>query len=89
MKAVTVRAHGRVQGVCYRASARREAARLGLAGWVRNMSDGTVTMLLQGDAGAIEAMLAWCRVGPPGAEVAWLDCEDVETDDTLSGFDVR
>jgi acylphosphatase len=89
VKAVEVRVHGRVQGVLFRASTRIEAQRLGLTGWVRNRSDGTVQARLQGDPAAVEAMVAWCRIGPPGAEVTRLDVEDAEADDTLSEFRIR
>ncbi|MGH2617513.1 MAG: acylphosphatase [Thermomicrobiales bacterium] len=66
---VIARVTGRVQGVFYRASARREAQRLGLSGWARNEPDGSVLIDVEGDAGAIETFLAWCAVGPPGAKV--------------------
>jgi acylphosphatase len=89
VKAVEVRVHGRVQGVLFRASTRIEAQRLGLTGWVRNRSDGTVQARLQGDPGAVEAMVAWCRCGPPGADVTRLDLEDAEVDGTLSDFRIR
>ncbi|MBI4701554.1 MAG: acylphosphatase [Deltaproteobacteria bacterium] len=71
---------GRVQGVWYRASARSEAERLGLSGWVRNAPDGSVEAFLEGERDAIERMLAWCRQGPPLAavervEVTWTEPE--------------
>lgn len=89
MKTVRVRVHGRVQGVWYRGTARTEAQRLDLSGWVRNRADGTVELLLQGAAAAVEAMLAWCRVGPSGADVTRLDVEDAGRDDTLADFQIR
>jgi protein-L-isoaspartate(D-aspartate) O-methyltransferase len=89
MKVVDVQVHGRVQGVYYRAAARAEGARLDLRGWVRNVSDGTVSLRLQGDPAAVDVMLGWCRVGPPAAQVDWLDVGDAAPDDTLSGFEVR
>ena len=66
MKSVEVRVSGMVQGVYYRASARREGALRGLRGWVRNESDGSVRLRLQGEEHAVDAMLDWCRVGPTG-----------------------
>ena len=89
MRAVRVRVHGRVQGVWFRGSTRDEARRLGLAGWVRNLEDGSVEAHVQGDPSAVEAMVAWCRVGPPLAAVTRLDVDEVDRDDTLTGFDVR
>jgi protein-L-isoaspartate(D-aspartate) O-methyltransferase len=89
MKAVTVRVSGRVQGVFYRASAAREGERLHLKGWVRNERDGSVALVLQGTPDAVNAMLAWCRVGPPAARVDRLEVGDVPADETLEGFEVR
>lgn len=89
MKSVDVRVSGRVQGVYYRATARREGALRGLRGWVRNEPDGSVRLHLEGDAGAVDAMLDWCRVGPPAAEVSRLTVEDAPADDTVHGFEVR
>jgi protein-L-isoaspartate(D-aspartate) O-methyltransferase len=88
MKAVAVRVSGSVQGVYYRASARREGERLGLHGWVSNVSGG-VALHLQGDPAAVDAMLGWCRVGPPAARVSRVEVGDAEPDESLSGFAVR
>ncbi len=68
-----VRAHliisGRVQGVCFRAEAEQEATRRGLTGWVRNTETGRVETVLEGERASVEAMIAWCRRGPPAARV--------------------
>jgi acylphosphatase len=64
-----VRVVGVVQGVWFRASTRDEARRRGLDGWVRNLPDGGVEAVFEGEEAALEGMLAWCRVGPPGARV--------------------
>ena len=64
-----VRISGRVQGVWFRASTREEARRRGLDGWVRNLPDGRVEAVFEGEEAALEGMLAWCRLGPPGARV--------------------
>ena len=89
VKAVDVRVHGAVQGVFYRRGAQSEARRLGLDGWVRNLGDGSVALHLQGESEVVDEMLGWCRVGPPGAEVGWLDVQDSIPDRSLSGFEVR
>lgn len=64
-----LRVSGRVQGVSFRAGAQREARRLGLAGFARNEADGTVAIEVEGDEPALDAFVAWCRVGPRGARV--------------------
>ena len=60
---------GRVQGVFYRASARKEAARLGLSGFVSNREDGSVYAEAEGDTEGLDRFVAWCRRGPPHARV--------------------
>jgi len=60
---------GRVQGVCFRMYTQQEAARLGVTGWVRNLPDGRVAALFEGDKRVVDNMLAWCRQGPPYAYV--------------------
>ncbi|MGZ6125704.1 MAG: acylphosphatase [Myxococcales bacterium] len=60
---------GRVQGVFYRHSAQQEAMRLGLVGEVRNLPDGSVEVIAEGPRDRLEEFVAWCRRGPPSAEV--------------------
>lgn len=60
---------GRVQNVGYRVHCAREAKRLGLAGSVRNLADGRVEVFAEGDAGAIDQLAEWCKIGSPFAEV--------------------
>ncbi len=66
-------AHGRVQGVFFRASTVEVARKLGLKGWVRNNPDGTVEAVLEGEEDKVERMLKWCREGPPLAHVTKLE----------------
>ena len=70
---MAIRAHlrieGRVQGVSFRQSTRDEADRLGVKGWVRNLPDGAVEAVLEGEPEAVEALVAWCHRGPRLAEV--------------------
>ncbi|WP_136709221.1 acylphosphatase [Agromyces sp. H66] len=70
--------HGEVQGVGFRYSARFEAARLGVAGWVRNRPDGTVEAEVEGDEASVTAMLEWLAGGPPGAVVRGTDVSEAE-----------
>jgi acylphosphatase len=67
---------GRVQGVFFRDTCRREAEARGLSGWVRNRSDGRVEALFEGPVVAVEAMVAWCRQGPPSARVDALEVDE-------------
>ena len=69
MRRVHAIVSGRVQGVSYRASTVDEARRLGLVGWVKNRSDGTVELEAEGSDDQIAALLAWCKAGPPAARV--------------------
>lgn len=77
-----VRAHatisGRVQGVFFRMETKRAADGFGVFGWVRNLRDGTVEAIFEGDQDRVDALLAWCQEGPPHAQVsdvkvAWED----------------
>lgn len=82
--------HGRVQGVFFRESTRREASALGLSGWVRNLSDGSVECVFIGARETCERVLAFVRVGPPAADVTRVDVEWEETGEKQSGtFEVR
>jgi acylphosphatase len=74
-----IRVRGLVQGVWFRASAEREAARLGLTGFARNEPDGSVTVEAEGPVPAVQAMVGWCRVGPPRADVTSVDVTPVAT----------
>ena len=60
---------GRVQGVFFRAESRRQAQQLGLDGWVRNVDDGSVELLICGGEDQVRQMLAWLQAGPTMAEV--------------------
>lgn len=75
-----LRIHGEVQGVWYRAWSAEAARRLGVRGWVRNCRDGTVEMLVHGEPGAVERMVALCREGPPAARVDRIDVEETQED---------
>ena len=69
MKRAHVRIYGRVQGVWFRANTKEMAEKLGLKGWVRNMPDGSVEAVFEGDAESIEKAIEWCHHGPSLARV--------------------
>lgn len=77
--------HGAVQGVFFRDSCRREAERLGVAGWIRNEPDGTVAGHFEGPREAVEQLVRWCHDGPPRARVQRVDTLESEPKDA-DGF---
>jgi acylphosphatase len=85
--AATVR--GLVQGVSFRAATRAQARQLGLTGWVRNHPDGSVRLEAQGPAGRVDELIAWCRQGPPMADVSGVEVADVAAVDGEPDFTVR
>ena len=88
MTRVRVQVRGRVQGVFFRAEARARAESLGVAGWIRNLPDGSVEAVFEGEDERVESMVGWCRRGPTGAEV---EAVDVEREEPVgeAGFRVR
>lgn len=69
---------GRVQGVFFRASTREQAVRLGVTGYVRNLPDGQVEVLVCGEPQAVGQLKDWLRVGPPQASVTVVACEPLD-----------
>ncbi len=80
--------HGLVQGVFFRDTTRRRAQAAGVAGWVRNRSDGTVEAVFEGEPEAVERLVRFCAHGPRGARVERMDVYD-ETPEGLSAFAIR
>ncbi|MFZ0927908.1 MAG: acylphosphatase [Syntrophobacteraceae bacterium] len=73
---------GRVQGVFFRAYTRDAAHRIGVTGWVRNLPDGRVEAVLEGEADKVEKMIEWCREGSPMSRVDRVEVlEEVYTGD--------
>jgi acylphosphatase len=79
---------GYVQGVAYRYSAIRMAKRLGLTGWVRNLPDGRVEALIEGEETHVRQMVAWCQEGPPSAVVSKVTEEYQPYTGKFRSFDV-
>jgi acylphosphatase len=80
--------HGLVQGVFFRDTTRRRAVSAGVSGWVRNRPDGAVEAVFEGEAVAVERLVAFCREGPRGARVERVEVA-VEEPEGLAGFVVR
>ncbi len=85
---VELRILGRVQGVFYRASARAQARALGLTGYARNLDDGAVEVVAEGDEESLEQFVVWCRIGPPAARVARVEVARAAATGEFAGFDV-
>lgn len=79
---------GKVQGVFFRQSAKEEADRLGLTGWVRNVPDGSVEIAAFGDEKSISQLIEWCQEGPPVASVVDLQLESIEFEEH-DGFNIK
>lgn len=82
LKHYSVTVEGIVQGVCFRYATREEALKRGLSGWVKNEPDGTVSVEVEGPVDELDSFVAWCKKGPPGAQVERLTCKE----GTLSGW---
>ena len=88
MKHYKIQVRGVVQGVFYRASARKMAETLGIAGWCRNERDGSVLIHVEGDMEKLQTFVQWCKEGPEMARVTGM--EVVEEDFTgFEGFEIR
>lgn len=79
---------GSVQGVFFRDTCRRTAEARGVAGWVRNMRDGTVEAVFEGDPESVQQLVEWAHQGPPAAVVDAVSVTEEEPEG-LSGFEVR
>ena len=76
MKRLHVIISGRVQGVFFRAYTRETAVALKLSGWVRNLHDGSVEAVFEGEDANVQKMLEWCKKGPPHAIVNKVDAAE-------------
>jgi acylphosphatase len=79
---------GRVQGVCFRQATAEQAERLDLDGWVRNLADGRVEVLFEGDEAAVAELTSWLQNGPQAAEVTALELQE-QAQQGGGGFIVR
>jgi len=72
-KCVHLIVSGIVQGVFFRANILQEAKELGINGWVKNLNDGRVEIMAEGESSLIEKLISWCKVGPPGSQIDRID----------------
>ena len=92
-KGEKIRAHifvsGKVQGVFYRENTRKKAEKLGVTGWVKNLRDGRVEAVFEGDKKKVEEMVNWARKGPIWAKVEALDVIWEDYRGEFNGFEIR
>ena len=93
MDKMKARAHvyisGYVQGVCFRAYAHDLARQIGVNGWVRNLFDGRVEAVFEGERDKVEKMINFCRCGPQGADVSDVEVKWDDYKGEFSDFDIR
>ena len=89
MKRKHVHIEGMVQGVFFRANTLRMASSLGLTGWVRNLPDGRVEAVFEGEEHILATMLEWCWQGPPFAAVRHVEVKDEPYTGDYTAFNVR
>lgn len=88
-KAAYIRVYGRVQGVFFRAFTRDWASRLGLRGYVRNMSDGSVEIVAEGSEESIKELIEKVKIGPPAASAERVEVKWQEPSNMYSGFRIE
>ncbi len=79
---------GRVQGVFFRANTEKQALSLRLTGWVKNLPDGSVETVFEGESNNAEAMLSWCRIGTPPARVDNIEYTEEKADESFGDFKI-
>ena len=85
--AVHIIVHGQVQGVFFHASAQARALELGLTGWVKNLSNSTVEVHVEGDQDALNHFIEWCQKGPSSAKVSQCNLDWI-TPQAMSNFKI-
>lgn len=89
----TTRVHviisGHVQGVFFRDRTQRQANARGVTGWVRNLPDGRVEALFEGDEAAVLQVVSWCHYGPPNAYVTDVESRSEAATGEFSSFSIR
>ena len=89
MRRVCIVVHGSVQGVLFRANAKRIALSLGLKGYAKNMPDGSVEVVAEGIEDKLKELIEFCKKGPEMAEVKKLDVKFEKAGNEFDGFEVR
>ena len=85
---VNIVVSGKVQGVCFRAATQKQAEKLGVNGWVRNLATGDVEVNALGTSSAIEELIRWCHKGPTFARVKQVQVADLPEGEEFAGFEI-
>ena len=88
IKRVNLTIRGHVQGVFFRASTRQQAQRLGLTGFVRNLNNGSVNAIAEGELENIEHFINWCKLGPDAAQVEEVIVKDEPVTESETNFSI-
>ena len=88
MKRLHLTVMGKVQGVFFRANAKKKAIELGLTGWVKNVNDD-IEIVAEGNEKRLEEFLEWCKKGPAGARVEFIQMENEKYTGECKKFEVR
>jgi acylphosphatase len=88
MKTVSLMITGTVQGVFYRASAKKVAKELHISGWIKNIKQGAVEAVVSGEDNALQQFIDWCRKGPENAEVEHVQISELPPA-KFDGFEIR
>ena len=88
METVNIKIYGQVQGVFFRRSAKEEADRLGIFGWIRNADDGSVESLVVGSKDKLDKFVKWCKKGPPLAKVENVEVDWRDSEEDFDHFDI-
>lgn len=89
MKRLHLKIYGRVQGVYFRSSAQSKARELGLSGWAKNIPDGTLETVVEGEEEMLEEYIRWCKKGPAAARVDKVEEKWDEPTGEFKGFSIK
>lgn len=88
-KTVHVYVKGKVQGVFFRATTKEQAEKRGIYGWVRNVNDGRVEAVFEGEASAVDDMISWCQKGPPLSHVQEVKTQEMHSPLNCTEFKIK
>lgn len=89
MKHATIKITGKVQGVFFRASTKKEADLLGIFGYVENINDGSIFIEAEGEEKILKKFIAWCKRGPENAKVETIDVQYGDELKNFSFFEIK